>query len=159
MKLSTNLTLAEAIKSQQAIRKGLFNNPNADQVEALKAVAVNIFQRVRDHFGKPIMVTSGFRSVAVNASIGGSGSSQHCKGEALDIDGDIYGKPTNREIFYYIKDNLEFDQLIWEYGDASNPAWVHASYKRPSLGSANRNQVLRCYRDEKGNTKYIQFDL
>lgn len=147
MKLSKNLSLSEAVKSNTATRLGIDNTPEQWEINNLRAVAENIFQPVRDHFGVPIGVSSGYRSKALNKAIGGSKYSQHMIGEALDIDADIYGKVTNAEIFNYIKNNLEWDQMIWEFGDDEEPNWVHVSYKE---AGENRKQLKRAYRDEKG---------
>ena len=147
MQLSKNLSLKEAIKSNTATRLGIDNKPEQWEINNLLAVAEKVFQPVRDHFGVPIGVSSGYRSKALNKAIGGSKYSQHMIGEALDIDADIYGKVTNAEIFNYIKDNLEWDQMIWEFGDDDEPNWVHVSYKESGF---NRNQIKREYRDEKG---------
>jgi len=147
MQLSKNLSLKEAIKSNTATRLGIDNKPEQWEINNLRAVAEKVFQPVRDHFGVPIGVSSGYRSKRLNKAIGGSKYSQHMIGEALDIDADIYGKVTNAEIFNYIKDNLEWDQMIWEFGDDDEPNWVHVSYKESGF---NRNQIKRAYRDEKG---------
>lgn len=147
MRLSKNLTLKEAIKSNTATRLGIDNMPEQWEINNLRAVAENVFQPVRDHFGIPIGVSSGYRSKALNRAIGGSKYSQHMIGEALDIDADIYGGVTNAEIFNYIKNNLEWDQMIWEFGDDDEPNWVHVSYKE---AGRNRKQIKRAYRDEKG---------
>ena len=150
MKLSKNLSLSEVVKSNNAIRKGIDNSPNNDHLESLEDVAKDIFQPLRDDLGV-IYVSSGYRSDALNKAIGGSRKSQHSKGEALDLDNDNKnGAASNTEIFNYIKDNLDFDQLIWEFGTDVKPDWVHVSYttKRP-----NRNQILKAYR-QSGKTKY-----
>jgi len=147
MKLSENLTLREAIKSNTATRLGIDNTPEQWEVNNLRAIAENIFQPVRDHFGVSIGVSSGYRCKELNKAIGGSKYSQHMIGEALDIDADIYGKVTNAEIFNYIKNNLEWDQMIWEFGDDDEPNWVHVSYKE---SGSNRRQLKRAYRDNKG---------
>jgi len=136
--ISEHITLSEAIKSQTAIRKGIDNTPNSEQIAAMKLVAEKVFEPIRAHFGKPIGISSFFRSVKLNKAIGGAASSQHCKGEAIDIDGDILGGVSNRMIFDYVRTNLTFDQLIWEYGTDLYPAWVHVSYK----AKGNRRQVL-----------------
>lgn len=151
MKLSKNLTLKEAIKSNTATRKGIDNTPDQWAINNLKAVAENIFQPIRDHFGVPIGVSSGFRGKDLNKAIGGSKYSQHMIGEALDLDADMYGKVTNSEIFNYVKNNLEWDQMIWEFGDEEEPNWVHISYKDDG---PNRKQIKRARRDEKGRTYY-----
>ena len=147
MRLSKNLTLAEVTKSATAKRKGISNEPTIEHMENLKALAENIFQPLRDYFGVPIAVSSGYRSVELNKAIGGSSTSQHCKGEAIDID--VYGNLTNADVFSYLKDHTEFDQLIWEYGDEKQPDWVHCSYTRVK----NRGQVLRAVR-KNGKTRY-----
>ena len=138
MKLTKNLSLAEVTKSATAIRMGIANTPSATHLIALKEVSKNIFQPCREHFGKPLAVTSGYRSEALNEAINGSKTSQHSKGEALDLDADVFGGFSNAELFNYIKDSLDFDQLIWEFGNNNNPAWVHCSYKT----RGNRNEVL-----------------
>ena len=147
MRLSKNLTLKEAIKSNTASRLGIDNTPEQWEINNLRAVAENVFQPIRDHFGVPIGVSSGYRCKKLNKAIGGSKYSQHMIGEALDLDADIYGKVTNAEIFNYIKDNLEWDQMIWEFGDEEEPNWVHVSYKE---AGNNRKQIKRAYRDERG---------
>jgi len=138
MKLSKNLTLGEATKSHTAIKYGISNKPSGEHLSNLIQIASKIFQPVRDHFQKPIIVSSGYRSQALNDIIGGASASQHSKGEALDLDGSV----ENFLIFEYIKNNLEFDQLIWEFGDDENPDWVHVSYKSEN----NRGEVLQAVR-------------
>ena len=152
-KISKHITLAEATKSQAAERLGVSNIPTPEHLESMKYIAVNVFEPIREHFKVPIAITSFYRSPKINQRIGGSISSQHCKGEAMDIDADILGGVTNSQIFDYIKDNLEFDQLIWEFGNDSEPAWVHVSLKK----SNNRKQVLKCYK-EGINTVYVKYD-
>lgn len=152
MNLSKNLTLKECTKSLTASRLGLKNEPDTPQITNLQLVAEHIFQPVRDHLGVPLYVSSGYRSPKLNSSIGGSTTSQHCQGRALDIDADVYGGTTNADIFHYIKDCLDFDQLIWEFGDDSNPDWVHVSYNSPT---ENRGRVMRAYKDpEYSGTTY-----
>ena len=146
MKLSNNLTLAEVIKSQTATRLGISNDPTIEHLENLKAVAVNIFQPIRNYFDRPIAVTSGYRSKDLNAAINGSLRSQHCNGEALDIDADVFGGLSNKEIFEFVREHLAFDQMIWEFGDESNPDWVHISYKRKG---ENRGEILRAVRKKR----------
>ena len=148
MILSKNLSLAEVMKSATAIKHGIANEPNSQHLTNLKAVATNIFQPCRDYFGKPLAVTSGYRSPELNDLIGGSKRSQHSKGEALDLDAQVYGGFTNAELFHYIKDNLDFDQLIWEFGTTEEPDWIHCSYT-----TNNRGEVLRAYRHN-GKTRY-----
>ena len=153
MQLSEHLTLAEVTKSQTATRLGIDNDPDAHQLAALKAVAENIFEPLRNHFGVPIGISSGLRSKALNKAIGGSTRSQHCHGQALDIDADIYGGINNRDIFRFIQNNLDFDQLIWEFGSDDNPAWVHVSFVDDGT---NRGQTLRAVK-ENGRTLYKKF--
>ena len=142
MKLSENLSLAEVTKSATAIKHGIANEPTQEHLQNLKSVAENVFQPIREHFAMPVGVSSGYRSNALNDLIGGSKRSQHSKGEALDLDADIYGGITNRDIFEFIKDHLDFDQLIYEFGTDEEPAWVHVSYKSDN----NRGEVLQAIR-------------
>lgn len=137
MKLSKNLTLQEAISSQTAQRKGLDNTPSKSTINVMILTAEKVFQPVRDHFGVPIRVSSFYRSPAVNAAVGGSKTSQHRTGEAIDMQGT--NGLTNAEIFNWIRKNLDFDQLIWEYGNSTEPAWVHVSY---TAKRKNRKQVF-----------------
>jgi hypothetical protein len=150
MKLSQNLSLAEVTKSATAKRRGIANEPSIDHLESLKALAENIFQPIREEFMCPIFISSGYRSEALNEAIGGSKTSQHSKGEAIDLDADVYGVITNADIFHYIEDSLDFDQLIWEFGTDDNPDWVHVSYKREG---ENRGQILKAVRNN-GRTSY-----
>jgi hypothetical protein len=149
MRLSKNLTLGEATKSATAIKHGINNKPSGEHLSNLIQIANKIFQPVRDHFNEPIIVSSGYRSKALNDLIGGASGSQHSKGEALDLDGSV----ENAYIFEFIKNNLEFDQLIWEFGDEENPDWVHVSYKSEN----NRGEVLRAVR-QSGRVIYKIWD-
>lgn len=154
MKLSEHLDLSEVTRSESAKRKGISNMPTEAHIANFKLLAENIFEPIRQHFRCPIIISSGYRSKELNAAIGGSLSSQHCQGEAIDIDMD--GTPngvTNRMVFDYIKDNLVFDQLIYEFGDANNPDWVHVSYE--STGT-QRKQILRATRSN-GKTVYSKY--
>ena len=152
MKLSKNLTLAECLKSQTARRRGINNEPHEEWVvENLKSVAEHIFQPCRDHFGVPIYVSSGYRCPELNRAIGGAKRSQHMEGRALDLDCDVYGRITNADLFHYIRENLEFDQIVWEFGTEDNPDWVHVSYVSDS---DNRKRCLKALRDSKGKTYY-----
>jgi hypothetical protein len=149
MQLSKNLSLAEVTRSESAKRNGISNMPTPEHIENFKLLAEKVFQPIREHFAVPIHISSGYRSAALNKAIGGASSSQHCSGEAIDIDMD--GTTiTNAQVFNYIKDNLEFDQLIWEFGTDKNPDWVHVSYE--SKGK-QRKQILKAYKAE-GATKY-----
>ena len=130
MKLSENFSLKELTTTNT----GLANVPNADQVEKLNQLVEKVLQPLRDALGLPINVTSGFRSLAVNAKIGGASTSQHTKGQAAD-----FVCRDNTKAFKIIKDSLIFDQLIWEKGNDMEPDWVHVSFKE----FGNRGQVLR----------------
>ena len=148
--ISKHISYKEGVYSVTAIRKGIDNEPNEEQLSNMKLVAEKIFEPVRTHFKVPIKVNSFFRSPDLNKAIGGSTKSQHCKGQAIDID-DTYGKATNAEMYWWIKENLDFDQMIWEFGNNDNPDWVHVSYVSPDK---NRNRCLKAYRED-GKTKYM----
>lgn len=147
--ISEHISLKEALRSNTAKRLDIDNTPDEYTIETMKITADHVFEPVRNHFGEQIYVSSFYRSPKLNKAIGGSTKSQHCKGEAIDID-DVYSKATNADFFNYIKDYLHYDQLIWEFGDDTNPDWVHVSY---CLGN-NRMRVLKAIK-EKGRTKYI----
>jgi zinc D-Ala-D-Ala carboxypeptidase len=151
MMLSKNLSLGEFTNSQTAKRRGIDNTPKGEHLEAAKLLAENIFQPIREHFGKPIFISSGYRSAALNEAIGGSKTSQHSKGEAIDIDMDYRKGPQNEEVFHYIRENLPFDQLIWEFGTDKRPDWVHVSY---NSDGEQRGQILVAKRNSKGKTYY-----
>lgn len=142
-KLSKYVWYKEAVRSQTAIKFGIDNTPNKVELSKMIYISKNLFDKVREHFGVPIFISSFFRSNDLNRRIGGSKTSQHRSGEAIDIDADVYGGVTNSQIFHYIKDNLEFDQLIWEFGTDENPDWVHVSLKKNGI---NRKQVLKATR-------------
>jgi len=149
MKLSAHLSLKEVTKSNTATRHGIDNNPTNEHLINLHSIAKHIFEPIRVHFGVPIGVISGYRSEALNKAVKGSKTSDHCKGKALDLDADMFGKLKNIDIFNYIKDNLEFKQLIYEYGTDIEPAWVHVSFDPEN----NKKQVLRIVKG-KGYTNY-----
>jgi hypothetical protein len=152
MQLSKNLALSEVTRSETAKRRGISNMPTPEHIENFKKLAENVFQPIRDHFGVPIRISSGYRSKELNAAIGGSSSSQHCKGEAIDIDMDGT-TVTNKQIFDFVKANVNFDQMIWEFGTDANPDWVHVSY---NSDGAQRKQILKAVKA--GNaTKYLPF--
>ena len=153
MKLSEHLSLSEVIRSESAKRNGISNMPTEQHIANFKLLAEKIFEPIRAHFRCPIHISSGYRSIELNRAVKGSLTSQHCQGEAIDIDMD--GTPngvTNKMIFDFIKNNLEFDQLIWEFGTNENPDWVHVSYE--STGK-QRKQVLKAIRSN-GSTQYKQ---
>jgi hypothetical protein len=150
-KICKYLTLGEVVRSESAKRNGISNFPTAEHLENMKALGINVFDKIREHFGCPIGLSSAYRSEALNSAIKGSSkTSQHCKGEAFDIDAQIHGKITNKAIFDYIRQNLDFDQLIWEFGTNQEPDWVHVSYKK---NGGNRKSILKAIRIN-GEPKY-----
>jgi zinc D-Ala-D-Ala carboxypeptidase len=151
MKISPHLNLAELTRSETAKRNGIDNTPTAEHLENFKLLADKVFEPIREHFKTPIFISSGYRSKELNELIKGSATSQHCKGQAIDIDMDGgNGEVTNRMVFDFIKNKLDFDQLIWEFGTDSNPDWVHVSYVK----GKNRKQKLKAIRSG-GKTSYI----
>lgn len=143
MNVSENFTIEELI----ATKTGLFNDPSRDQIRALTSLVTNVLQPVRTFYGKPIKVNSGFRSLKVNAAVGGVPTSQHCRGEAADISSD-----NNQELFNIIIEHGVFDQLIWEFGDDNQPDWIHVSYSKIH----SRKNVLRSVKIN-GKTIYKPF--
>jgi len=149
-KISEHLDLSEVIRSEQAKRMGISNMPTPEHIENMKKLAENIFEPIRNNFRVPIHISSGYRSEALNKAIGGSKTSQHSKCEAIDIDMDGSSNGvTNKMVFDYIYKNLNFDQLIWEFGTSENPDWVHVSYN--SKGT-QRKQALKAIRGANGTT-------
>ena len=148
MNLTKNFSISELTKSQTAERKGIDNTPSPTHRENLKSLCTSILQPIRDHFGRVVSVSSGYRSVELCVAIGSSTGSQHAKGEAADFE--IFGI-SNKELADYINENLDYDQLILEYWKEEDPnsGWVHCSYK----SDGNRKQYLRAYK-ENGSTKY-----
>ena len=149
MKISDHITYAEAIHSNTAKRRGIDNTPNEIQVLSMKLLADKIFEPLREWVGGPIKVNSFFRSITLNEAIGGVASSQHCKGQAIDID-DVYGRKTNADMYHWIQMNLDYDQMIWEFGTDVQPNWIHISYVSKE---ENRNKCLKAYKED-GKTKY-----
>ena len=147
--ISEHITYSESIKSSTAIRKGIENIPTEYQMQNMSQVADKVFEPLREWVGGPIKVTSFFRCEELNKAIGGSSRSQHCEGRAIDVD-DIYNYKSNAEMFNFIKDNLDFDQLIWEYGNSHNPDWVHFSFISEM---ENRKRILQAFRID-GKTQY-----
>ena len=150
--ISKYLTLKEATYSQTAIAKGIANTPTEDQIEAMRHVATRVFDPVREFVGGPLFASSFFRSKELNKLIGGSSTtSQHKKFEAIDIDADLFGNGDNLKIFWFIVENLKFDQLILEYPDEKGkPSWIHVSLCRDP--KKNRREVL-----VKLKAKYVRF--
>tara|TARA_B100000902_G_scaffold389705_1_gene437331 strand:+ start:356 stop:826 length:471 start_codon:yes stop_codon:yes gene_type:complete len=154
MKLSNNFSLKELTASQTAERKGISNNPSEDHMTNLKELCVNVLQKVRDHYGKVVSVSSGYRSPELCVAIGSSVNSQHAKGQAADFE--VFGL-SNAELCKWISENLEFDQLILEYHNIGEPnsGWIHCSYRSDG---ENRKQILRAYRNESNKTCYETYD-
>ena len=148
--ISKHISNKEGVYSRTALRRGIDNTPTEDHKTNMIELAENIFEPLRSYVGGPIKINSFYRSPKLNKAIGGSSKSQHCNGQAIDID-DTFGRMSNAEMYEFIKQNLDFDQMIWEFGDDSNPNWVHVSYVSPQQ---NRNRCLKAYK-EKGKTKYM----
>ena len=148
--ISKHISYKEGVYSNTAIRKGIDNTPNAEQKANMEKIAQNIFEPLRQWAGGPIKINSFFRCPELNKAIGESSKSQHCKGQAIDID-DTFGVVSNADMYAWIKNHLDFDQMIWEFGDDNNPNWVHISYVSHE---ENRNRCLKAYKD-KGKTKYM----
>lgn len=152
--ISEHITYNEATRSITAKRNNILNTPNKAQLKNMRLLAENVLEPLRAGLGgKPIYCVSFFRSKNLNSIVGGAINSQHMaeKGAAVDVDNDgREDSPSNDEVFHYIKDNLEFDQLIWEYGTKTKPDWVHVSYNK----GKNRKQILRCRSEY---PKYIPF--
>tara|TARA_R110000772_G_scaffold268646_1_gene397008 strand:+ start:317 stop:793 length:477 start_codon:yes stop_codon:yes gene_type:complete len=152
-KISNHITYKEAVHSNTALRLNIKNIPNNKEVSNMVIIATQIFEPLREYAEGPIKINSMFRSKDLNRAIGGSISSQHCKGQAIDLD-DTFGCKTNAEMFSYIKTNLNFDQLIWEFGDSTNPNWIHVSYVSDDL---NRNKILIAEKIN-GRTSYRSYE-
>ena len=147
--ISKHVSYKEGVYSITATRLGIDNTPEDNQLHFMEIIAEKVFEPLREWVGGPIKINSFYRSPELNTAIGGSATSQHCKGQAIDID-DTFGKATNAEMFHWIKENLDFDQMIWEFGDDYNPNWVHISYVSEEK---NRNRCLRAHKTN-GKTAY-----
>lgn len=156
--ISKYISYAEATKSETAKKLGLSNTPNETQLANMRLVGQCIFDSVREFINGPLFIWSFFRSREVNNKTkGASKTSEHMQGKAIDMDAQIYGGATNKEIFNYIKDNLEFNQLIWEFGNDEEPDWVHISYSYPY----NKKEVIKSIRvmeNGKSKVKYIKYE-
>jgi hypothetical protein len=148
--ISKHISYKEATHSATALRRDLDNTPNDEQLKCMEEVAENLFEPLRKWVGGPIKVNSFFRGEPVNTAIGGSKRSQHMKGQAIDID-DTFGYKTNAEMYHYIKDNLDFDQMIWEFGNDKNPNWIHISW----VSHRPNRKKLTIAKKVNGRTKYI----
>ena len=149
-KISKHISWHEGTYSRTGERRDLDNTPNEEQLKSMKEVAKNLFEPLREWVGGPIKINSFFRGEPVNTAIGGSTRSQHMKGQAIDID-DTFGHKTNAEMYYYIKDNLDFDQMIWEFGTDKNPNWLHISW----VSHRPNRKKLTIAKKINGRTKYI----
>ena len=147
--ISKHISDREGVYSITAIRRGLDNTPTKTHLNNMKELAEQVFEPLRKWVGGPIRVNSFYRGKELNKAIGGSSKSQHCKGQAIDID-DTKCKKTNAEMFKWIKENLNFDQMIWEFGNDKNPDWIHISYVDEVN---NRNRCLKAYK-KRSKTKY-----
>ena len=148
--ISKHISYKEGTNSTTAIRRGIDNTPNDEQLDNMELIAEKVFEPLREWVGGPVKINSFFRCPDLNKAIGGSRKSQHCQGQAIDID-DTYKVVANSDMYNYIKNNLDFDQLIWEFGDDDNPNWLHVSYVSPEK---NRNRCLKAYK-EQGRSKYM----
>lgn len=153
MQISKHLSLAEVSRSETAKRRGINNTPSGEHLENFKKLAENIFEPIREHFGVPIHISSGYRSKELNAAVGGSATSDHCVGSAIDIDmDDSTNGVTNNQVFNFIKDNLKFKQLIAEFPVNGKLSWVHVAYNENNL----KNQILVA-KKVNGKTVYIPY--
>lgn len=150
-KISDHISYRESVRSSTADRLGIKNNPGQVELVNMEIIAERIFEPLREWVGGPIRINSFYRGPELNKAIGGSKRSQHMEGRAMDLD-DTYGHKTNAEMFYYIKQNLDFDQLIWEFGTDENPNWIHVSYVSED---GNRQRCLKAYKDADNKTKYM----
>ena len=148
--ISKHISYHEGTYSQTGVRRDLDNTPDDDQLKRMEEVAENLFEPLREWVGGPIKINSFFRGEPVNTAIGGSRKSQHMKGQAIDID-DTFGHKTNAEMYHYVKDNLDFDQLIWEFGTDENPNWLHISW----VSHRPNRKKLTVAKKVNGRTKYI----
>lgn len=151
-RISKHISYKEGIKSNTATRLGIKNKPDDYQITNMVNIGINVFEPLRKYVGGPIKINSFFRCEELNRAIGGSSRSQHCEGRAIDLD-DTFGHKTNADMFHYIKDNLDYDQLIWEFGDDTNPDWIHVSF---ISFDENRKRTMRAEKvDGKTTYRYI----
>jgi hypothetical protein len=150
--LSKHVSLREGVYSRTAQRLGLKNDPTDEHLLNMITISEKVFEPLRAHVGGAIKINSFYRGPDLNKAIGGSSKSQHCHGQAIDID-DTLGHATNAEMYKWIKDNLSFDQMIWEFGTDKNPDWVHVSFVSEEK---NRNRCLKAYRKEGERKTYYK---
>ena len=148
--ISEHISFKEGTFSATAARLGLPNAPSKDHLFNMQMIAKKVFEPLRVYVGGPIKINSFYRGPELNKAIGGSSKSQHCHGQAIDID-DTFGHATNAVMFKWIRENIDFDQMIWEFGTDKNPNWVHVSYVSPE---SNRKRCLKAYKDENNKTNY-----
>ena len=148
--ISEHVSYTEGVYSITAKRLGLKNEPTEEHLSNMELLSEKVFEPLRKHVNGPVKINSFYRGPDLNKAIGGSSKSQHCNGQAIDID-DTYGYMSNADMYKYIKNNLSFDQMIWEFGNTKNPDWIHVSYVNEE---ANRNRCLLAYKDENNKTKY-----
>ena len=148
--ISKHISKKEGTFSNTATRKGIDNMPGSEELQNMELIAEKIFEPLRKAANGPIKINSFYRSVELNKAIGGSSKSQHCQGRAIDVD-DVHRYMSNKEMYNYIKNNLDFDQLIWEFGTEDNPDWVHVSYVDVDN---NRRRCLQAYKDDNNKTCY-----
>ena len=147
--ISEHISKKEATFSATATRRGIDNTPGEYELQNMELIAEKVFEPLRKHVNGPIKINSFYRSKELNQAIGGSSKSQHCQGRAMDLD-DTYGYMSNADMYKYIKNNLDYDQMIWEFGTEENPDWVHVSYVD---ADSNRKRCLQAYKED-GKTKY-----
>jgi zinc D-Ala-D-Ala carboxypeptidase len=147
--ISKHISDKEGVYSRTALRLDIDNTPEPYHLVNMQIIAELVFEPLREWVGGPIKINSFYRCKELNSAIGGSSRSQHCEGRAIDLD-DTFSHKTNAEMFNYIKDNLDFDQLIWEFGNDKNPDWVHVSYVS---SDENRRRILKAYKLN-GKTNY-----
>tara|TARA_R110002050_G_scaffold47938_3_gene111622 strand:+ start:281 stop:739 length:459 start_codon:yes stop_codon:yes gene_type:complete len=149
--LSKHVSMKEGVYSITAKRLGLNNTPTEDHIKNMELLCEKVFEPLRAHVNGPIKINSFYRGAELNEAVGGSSKSQHCRGQAMDID-DTYSYMSNADMYEYIKNNLNFDQMIWEFGTIGNPDWVHVSYVN---AKDNRNRCLKAYKDKDNKTRYM----
>jgi hypothetical protein len=149
-KISKHVSHKEGVYSITALRLGLKNEPTEEHLTNMKLTSEKVFEPLREFVNGPIKINSFYRGPELNKAIGGSAKSQHCHGQAMDID-DTYGAMSNATMYHWIQQNLDFDQMIWEFGTKNNPDWIHVSYVSEEK---NRNRCLKAYRED-GKTKYM----
>lgn len=147
--ISKHISYDEAVASVTGERLGIKNIPNVKVLENMKQTAEKIFEPLRDHFNVPILIISFYRCPSLNKAVGGSKTSQHVTGEAMDLRGT--GAVGNADIFHYIKSNIVFDQMIWEFGNDDEPSWVHVSFSNKP-----RKQILKAIK-QNNKTVYLNF--